>query len=113
MDILAPTVYLIVSGSLPPEEQALGGALIQTCNQVGRAIGLAIATAVQNKVQKSYAGDSPVGIPADRDSILRGIRAGQWTIVGYGVLSLLIVVFCFRRLSYVGQSAGDDNEDGK
>ena len=46
-DTLFPSLVLFNSHSLPKEDQALGGALINAVGQVGRAIGLAIAIAIQ------------------------------------------------------------------
>ena len=46
-DTLFPSLVLFNSHSLPQEDQALGCALINAVGQVGRAVGLAIATAIQ------------------------------------------------------------------
>ena len=46
-DTLFPSLVLFNSHSLPKEDQALGGALINAVGQVGRAICLAIAIAIQ------------------------------------------------------------------
>ncbi|POS69649.1 hypothetical protein DHEL01_v211952 [Diaporthe helianthi] len=49
-DMLGPCLALFTSLTLAPEHQALGGGLLFTTMQLGRAIGLAIATAVQMAV---------------------------------------------------------------
>ena len=52
-DTLFPCLVLFVAHSLPREDQSLGGAMINAMGQVGRAIGLAICTAIQLSVQNS------------------------------------------------------------
>ncbi|KIY01398.1 uncharacterized protein Z520_02950 [Fonsecaea multimorphosa CBS 102226] len=94
-DILAPTINLFIIRQLPPADQALGGALIQTSNQLGRAIGLAISTAVKTAIVKDHdrVGDA---------LLLRGIRAGEWVNVGMAALSCSIILLVFRGLKEVG-----------
>ncbi|KAL2401281.1 Low affinity ammonium transporter [Exophiala dermatitidis] len=94
-DILAPTINLFIIRQLPPSDQALGGALIQTSNQLGRAIGLAISTAVETAIVKDHdrAGDA---------LLLRGIRAGEWVNVGMAALASSIIILVFRDLKEVG-----------
>ncbi|PVH93002.1 hypothetical protein DM02DRAFT_471457, partial [Periconia macrospinosa] len=41
-DTLYPTLTLYVARSLPAEDQALGGALVNSVGQIGRALGLAV-----------------------------------------------------------------------
>ncbi|KAL8669976.1 MAG: hypothetical protein Q9224_007702, partial [Gallowayella concinna] len=53
-DTLFPSLVLFNSHSLPQEDQGVGGALINAIGQVMRAIGLAIAIAIQVAVQESY-----------------------------------------------------------
>ncbi|KAJ8122870.1 hypothetical protein ONZ43_g1049 [Nemania bipapillata] len=49
-DITWPCLTLFTSKSLPQEDQALGGGLINASAGVGRAIGLAIVTALQTAI---------------------------------------------------------------
>lgn len=92
VEIIWPVISLLVAEELPQEDQALGGGLLQTANNVGRALGLAVATAVQTKVQ----GGSP-SIPGS-PGLLRGIRAGQWVNFGLVVVSMAVVLGFFRNL---------------
>jgi len=50
MDVLYVSLTLFTAQTLPQEDQALGGALINAVAQVGRAVGLALGTAVQTAV---------------------------------------------------------------
>jgi hypothetical protein len=93
IEFLTPILALRVVQLLPEEHQSLGGGLIQTANNLGKSIGLAIATLVQTIV----VGDAEVGVPGDQ-TLLKGIRAGQWASVGMVTVSLLITLVYFRRL---------------
>lgn len=76
VDVFWPVASLFISKQLPQEDQALGSGLLQTANQVGRSLGLAIATGVQTSVDGST--DTQAG---DKDFLL-GLRAAQWFNVG-------------------------------
>lgn len=111
-DTTWPCLTLFTSKSLPPEDQALGGALINTVGQVGRAIGLAIATAVQTAVMARER-DVPVqdvgSVETWDGPSLAGLRAGNWSNFGFAVCALLIVLLVFRSSEVVGRS--DDKPD--
>ncbi|KAG7104057.1 Low affinity ammonium transporter like protein [Verticillium longisporum] len=118
-DTAWPSLTLFTSKSLPQEDQALGGALINSVGQMGRAIGLAISTAVQTAVMAKARGVPVMDVgetkPWDEPS-LKGLRAANWMNFGYGVASLLIVLFVFRSSEVVGraepQSARSGGEEG-
>lgn len=84
VEIVWPVIGLLVAEALPPEDQALGGGLLQTANNLGRALGLAIATVVQTATAKGEA--------------LRGLRAAQWMNVGMVGISFAIGLVYFRKL---------------
>ncbi|PHH91117.1 hypothetical protein CDD83_1598 [Cordyceps sp. RAO-2017] len=125
-DTIWPCLGLLISQALPPEDQAMGGALITAIGQFGRAIGLAISTSVQTAV---VAGAR--GMPVDTEEVgpirpwepesLRGLRAASWTNFGFGVISLAIVLVAFRSRDIVGkttcsslaQGRPDPEEDGE
>ena len=65
-DTLFPSLILFNSHSLPREDQALGGALINAVGQVGRAIGLAIGIAIQVCISK-------FAIPLQSSKVFGGI----------------------------------------
>ncbi|KAF5553692.1 drug resistance [Fusarium mexicanum] len=79
-----------ISGS--QDEQSLGGGLLQTVNNVGRALGLAIATAIQTAV----AGD--INNQQGSDTYLDGLRAAQWFNFTLAVTGILLALVFFRDL---------------
>jgi len=85
IEIIWPVVGLQISKRLPQEDQALGAGMLQTVQNVGRALGLAIATAVQTAAQ-------------NRTGQLDGLRAGQWVSVGFVGLDIVITVVYFRDI---------------
>ncbi|KAF2995174.1 hypothetical protein E8E14_003055 [Neopestalotiopsis sp. 37M] len=89
VDIVAPVVSLFVAKCLPEGDQALGAGLLQTANQVGRALGLAVATIAQSAAQ---------GGSHEKEDLLRGLRAAQWVNVALTILALVIAFMFFRGL---------------
>ncbi|KAK3688345.1 major facilitator superfamily domain-containing protein [Podospora appendiculata] len=105
-DAAWPCLILFTSHSLPQADQALGGALVNAMGQVGRAIGLAVATAIQTAVMARERGVSvehvgPV-LQWDHASLL-GIRAAEWWNAALGVASLVVVLVAFRGSGIVGK----------
>ncbi|KAL0935951.1 major facilitator superfamily transporter [Colletotrichum truncatum] len=106
-DTAWPALTLFMSKALPQEDQALGGALINSFGQVGRSIGLAISTAIQTSVMAHARGTSveEVGGVKEWDQpSLDGIRAASWMNFALGVTSLIIVCVFFRSSEIVGQA---------
>jgi len=106
-DMLGPCLALFTSLALPPEHQALGGGLLFTTMQLGRAVGLAIATAVQMAVMAREMG---VGIQDVREvqpwdeASLKGLRAGSWVNFAFGVTAFGLLVVGLRGLGVIGKS---------
>ncbi|AEO66649.1 uncharacterized protein THITE_2114877 [Thermothielavioides terrestris NRRL 8126] len=105
-DTTWPCLILFTSRSLPQADQALGGALVNAMGQVGRAIGLAVATAIQTAVMArergvsvQSAGSVEVG---DAPSLL-GIRAAGYWNFSLGILALIVVLLAFRGSGIVGK----------
>ncbi|KAM4059804.1 major facilitator superfamily protein [Hirsutella rhossiliensis] len=106
-DTTWPCLTLFTSQALPREDQAVGGALINAVGQFGRAIGLAVSTAVQTAVVARARG-VPVGEadgvrPWEPES-LRGLRAANWVNFAYGMASLAVVLVAFRSMDVVGRT---------
>lgn len=97
--MLSPTINLFVVRRLDERDQSLGGALLNTSNQVGRSLGLAIATAVQGAVGST----GKEGIYRD-PSMLKGLRAAEWVNVGLAAATLLLVLVFFRGTRHSGAS---------
>lgn len=96
VDIVAPVISLFVAKNLDADDQALGAGLLQTANQLGRSIGLAIATIVQSAAQGNV-GSAGGATPGDL-GLLHGLQAAQWVNVGLAVTPLVVTVIAFRGL---------------
>lgn len=108
-DTLFPILTLFTAKSLPLEDQALGGALINAVGQVGRAIGLAIMTAVQTAViaQKKgldveAIGGEGHGLKPGDDALKFGLRSASWFNFAIGITALFVVLLFFRGAGKVG-----------
>ncbi|GJN73306.1 drug resistance protein [Purpureocillium lilacinum] len=106
-DTLWPCLTLFTSQTLPREDQAIGGALINAVGQLGRALGLAISTAVQTAVMARARG-VPVkdagGMEAWEPTTLRGLRAGSYMNFGLGIASLIVVAAAFWNMGIIGKA---------
>ncbi|KAL2256098.1 hypothetical protein VTK26DRAFT_2193 [Humicola hyalothermophila] len=105
-DTTYPCLVLFTSHSLPQADQALGGALVNAMAQVGRAMGLAVATAIQTAVMAKERGVSvedagPVK-EWDHPSLL-GLRAAEWWNFALGISALLVVLVSFRGTGIIGK----------
>lgn len=92
VEIVWPVFSLLTVKSLPQEDQSLGGGLLQTVNNVGRALGLAVATAIQASVTGSTTDEKGSG------AYLQGLRAAQWLNFALAVTSLLVALSFFKGL---------------
>ncbi|KAH8912261.1 MFS general substrate transporter [Coniochaeta sp. PMI_546] len=106
-DTTWPCMTLFTSHALPQQDQALGGALVNSMGQIGRSIGLAIATALQTAVMARKRGLSvqDVGpVKAWDDASLLGMQAANWFHFALGVTSMVIAVSAFRGAGIVGKA---------
>lgn len=105
-DTTWPSLTLFVSQSVPKEDQALGGALLNAFGQTGRAIGLAITTAIQTAVMARERGvsvqDSGKVEAWDQPS-LDGLRAANWFNFALAWVGVTIVATTFRGTGIVGK----------
>jgi predicted MFS family arabinose efflux permease len=105
-DTTWPSLTLFTSKALPHEDQALGGALVNAVGQIGRAIGLAFATAIQTAVMAQRRGlpvEEAGGIIEWDEPSLDGMRAANWLGFGLGICAFLVVAFFFRSSEIVGK----------
>jgi len=105
-DSLFPALLLFTAQSLPKEDQALGGATINCVGQVGRAIGLAICTAIQVAVQESReSGSSAVTGEGSIGNLayLSGLRGALWFSFATAMAGFLVVAAMFRKTGKVGK----------
>jgi MFS family permease len=105
-DALFPSLLLFIAQRVPKEDQALGGATINCVGQVGRAIGLAICTAIQVAVQESkesgseaVTGEGSVG----NHAYLSGLRGAMWFSFGTAMAGFFVVAVTFRGTGKVGR----------
>lgn len=105
-DTLFPSLMLFTALSLPQEDQAMGGALINASGQVGRAVGLAVATAVQVAVEGGVGTRGRSRVTEGNEAFLRGLRAANWFSVGLSGLGLVFVVTGIRRAGKIGAVKG-------
>lgn len=106
-DTTWPSLTLFTSAALPPEDQAIGGALINAVGQFGRAIGLAICTALQTAVMAHERGlgvENAGGMEAHEGATLKGIRAASYLNFGFSMTALAVVLVAFRNLEIVGKA---------
>ncbi|TLS25705.1 hypothetical protein PpBr36_07283 [Pyricularia pennisetigena] len=104
-DTTWPTMTLFTSHALPKEDQALGGALVNAVGQVGRAVGLAIATAVQVSVMAKARGNSIESagpVQAGDGPSLDGLRAAFWFNLAVGVCAAAVAAIAFRGSGIIG-----------
>ena len=104
-DILLPTIMVFTAQSLPSEDQALGGGLTSTMLQIGRALGLAVATAVQTAVERDYPA-APVldssSSTTGSSALLHGLHAAQWFNFALAISALVLVLCVFRSAGKPG-----------
>ncbi|KAK1827356.1 major facilitator superfamily-domain-containing protein [Podospora conica] len=106
-DIAWPCLILFTSHALPAEDQALGAGLVNAMGQIGRAIGLALATAAQTAVMAKERGVDvqEVGRVVEWEhASLMGLRAGEWLNFGQGMCALIVVLVAFRGSGIIGKA---------
>jgi predicted MFS family arabinose efflux permease len=108
-DTIFPVLTLFVAKTLPPEDASLGGALITAVGQIGRAIGLAIATAVQTAILAKEKGVSVDSVGNEGfgsqhwDAALKlSIRGTHWFNFGMSVASTVVVLLFIRGIGIIG-----------
>jgi predicted MFS family arabinose efflux permease len=98
-DILHPTLNLFTVQCLPPDDQALGAAVITAALQIGRAIGITVATVIQTSVEAAASARH------EEDhlyALLQGLHAAQWFNFSLAVASCIVVLLFFRGREKVG-----------
>ncbi|ODA83947.1 hypothetical protein RJ55_02464 [Drechmeria coniospora] len=123
VDTTWPCLTLFTSQALPPEDQAIGGALINAVGQFGRALGLAISTALQTSVLANgrHVSIKDAGAMKPWDPVtLNAMRAANWMNFAFGIASLAVVIMAFRSMEIVGKArssllvrSGSGQEKGK
>lgn len=113
-DTTWPCLILFTSHSLPQADQALGGALVNAMGQVGRAIGLAVATAIQTAVMARERGVSVEEVESVKEwepASLLGLRAAEWWNFSLGITALALVLVAFRGTGIIGRAGVQKAEE--
>lgn len=97
-DMLFTVGLLIISDVYPKHMQALGGAVFNTCAQLGTAIGLSITQVVASSVT---AGSGHVDKHSP-EALMAGYRAAFWTMFGWMALVCLVCVMGLRKVQRLG-----------
>ncbi|GAB7355454.1 hypothetical protein MBLNU459_g5958t1 [Dothideomycetes sp. NU459] len=92
-DVLFTVGLLVISAVFPPGTQALGGAVFNTCSQLGTSIGLTI-TAVISDSRTAAAGDSDKTSP---NALMTGYRAVFWALFVWMVAVCVVGAWGLRR----------------
>ncbi|KAI5852371.1 major facilitator superfamily domain-containing protein [Tricharina praecox] len=120
-DTVYPCLSLYTTGSMPMKDQALAGGIFNTVGQIGRAVGLALATAVDVGIKKNGGnrlGDLVPGMQRfddhhdDKWAILAALRTAQWLNTGMALIALVAVIAGLRNIGKVGAAKpnGDKEE---
>lgn len=102
-DTVFPVLTLFVAKALPSEDASLAGALIMAVGQIGRSIGLAIATAVQTAILANEKGTSVKNVGCEGYSSQHWDEGVKLSIRGAARFNFAIslastaVVLCFVR----------------
>lgn len=94
-DSLYPCLTFLAMRSIPKEDQGIGAALFQTLGQVGRSLGIAIATAVSTGVAQAQKSQN------QHEAQLHGYRAANWLNFGLSVSAAVLAACVFRSSSTV------------
>lgn len=106
-DVLFTVGLIVVSDSFPEGTQALAGAVFSTVAQFGTSLGVGICQVAALGVMGSDAnlnGDSSGATSSQDDAgdMLKGYRAGFWTMFALMVCCVVIAIGGMRRTGKVG-----------
>ncbi|KAG9555155.1 MFS general substrate transporter, partial [Aureobasidium melanogenum] len=98
MNVLFTVGLLIISAIFPPHTQALGGAVFNTCAQLGTSIGLTITSVISD----SRAAASGYGDKTSPQALMTGYRAVFWALFAWMIVVLCAGVGGLRRVGKIG-----------
>lgn len=97
-DVLFTVGLLIISAVFPSRTQALGGAVFNTCSQLGTSIGLTVTSVISDStIAKSGYADHKVP-----EALLVGYRAVFWALFAWTLLVCVTDVWGLRRVGKIG-----------
>jgi len=123
-DTVYPCLSLYTTSRMPMRDQALAGGIFNTVGQIGRAVGLALATAVDVSIRKNHGnllGDVVPSVNASGEEgrekwvLLAALRTTQWLNVGLALLALVGVIVGLRNIGKIGAAKphGDKEDPDK
>ena len=89
---------LIISAVFPVKTQALGGAVFNTCSQLGTSVGLTITSVISDSVT-AKSRHTNKSSPA---ALLEGYRATFWALFAWTVIVVLVGAGGLRKLGKLG-----------
>ncbi|CAD0114084.1 unnamed protein product, partial [Aureobasidium uvarum] len=95
-DVLFTIGILVISAVFPPRTQALGGAVFNTCSQLGTSIGLTITAVVADSRTAATTSDDL------SHTLMVGYRLVFWVLFGWMVLVCLTGAFGLRNIGKIG-----------
>lgn len=104
-NVLYTVGLIIVSDNFPERTQALAGAVFSTVAQFGTSLGVGVCQVVALGMMGSdlnSSGGQNTATSEDASDMLRGYRAGFWTIFALMVCCVLIAIVGLRRTGRVG-----------
>jgi MFS family permease len=97
-DVLFTVGLLVISAVFPSHTQARGGAVFNTCAQLGASIGFTITSVIANsKTAASSDGDK-----MSPNALLAGYRDVFWAMFAWMVFVCLVGVLGLRRVGKIG-----------
>lgn len=98
MNVLFTVGLLIISSIFPTRTQALGGAVFNTCSQLGASIGLTITSVIADS-RTAASRDVDKTSP---DALMFGYRAVFWTLFAWMVAVCFTGIIGLRRVGRIG-----------
>ncbi|KAI5240591.1 MFS general substrate transporter [Aureobasidium subglaciale] len=98
MNVLFTVGLLIISAIFPPHTQALGGAVFNTCAQLGTSIGLTITSVISDS-RTAASGAEDKSSP---QALMTGYRAVFWALFAWMIVVLAAGVGGLRKVGKIG-----------
>ncbi|KAK0476081.1 efflux transporter [Armillaria novae-zelandiae] len=105
-DFVFASGTIFVAQIVEPHEQSLSGALFQTMNQVGTALGVTVTTIIYNRVVAQNSAKMGVIVDisnsnAPREALLDGYKAAAWGSFAFGIIGTIFAVLFFWNVGVV------------
>lgn len=97
-DILSTVGLLIISDVFPKNTQALGGAVFNTCAQLGTAIGLSLTQVAAASVTNGSSYENK----SSPEALMKGYRVAFWIMFGWMVFVCFVCIGGLRKVGRVG-----------